>query len=74
MSRPGLSTVRVFFRSWSDLAIKVLALRQQVAVLKRKQPRLRLNQLDRLFWTTPRAHPPMGDKNLKGAIPRSTER
>ena len=34
-----LAVIRVFFRSRSDLALEVLALRQQVAVLKRKQPR-----------------------------------
>ncbi|HXB74275.1 MAG TPA: integrase core domain-containing protein [Candidatus Acidoferrales bacterium] len=41
----------VFFRSRSDTALEVLALRQQVAVLKRKRPRPVLNSLDRLFWT-----------------------
>ncbi len=35
-------------------ALEVLALRQQVAVLKRKRPRPKLNFWDRLFWTTPR--------------------
>jgi putative transposase len=44
--------IRVFFRSRSDTALEVLALRQQVAVLKRKRPRPRLNSWDRLFWTT----------------------
>jgi hypothetical protein len=34
-----LSAVQVFFRSRSDLAIEVLALRQPVAVLKRKRKR-----------------------------------
>jgi putative transposase len=47
-----LAAVPVFFRSRSDLALEVLALRQQVAVLKRRRPRPRLNSLDRLFWTT----------------------
>jgi putative transposase len=42
---------RVFFQSRTDIAVEVLALRQQVAVLKRKQPRPRLHSLDRLFWT-----------------------
>jgi putative transposase len=42
----------VFFRSRHDTALEILALRQQVAVLKRKRPRPRLNHLDRLFWTT----------------------
>ena len=43
--------IRVFFRSRRDTALEVLALRQQVAVLKRKRPRPKLNRLDRLFWT-----------------------
>jgi hypothetical protein len=32
-----LAAIRVFFRSRSDTALEVLALRQQVAVLKRKR-------------------------------------
>ena len=47
-----LVAIRVFFRSRSDTALEVLALRQQVAVLNRKRPRPRLNSVDRLFWTT----------------------
>jgi hypothetical protein len=47
-----LAALRVFFRSRGNTAPEVLALRQQVAVLKRKRPRPRLNQLDRLLWTT----------------------
>jgi putative transposase len=47
-----LAVVRVFCQSRSDTALEVLALRQQVAVLKRKRPRPPLNSLDRLFWTT----------------------
>ena len=46
-----LLALRVFFRSRSDVALEVLALRQQVAVLKRKRPRPILNRLDRFFWT-----------------------
>ena len=45
------SALRVFFRSRCHTALEVLALRQQVAVLKRKRPRPTLNSLDRLFWT-----------------------
>ena len=45
-----LTSVRVFFRSRSETALEILALRQQIVVLKRKQPRPRLNQFDRLFW------------------------
>jgi hypothetical protein len=47
-----LAVIRVFFRSRSDAALEILALRQQVAVLKRKRPRPALNSLDRFFWTT----------------------
>lgn len=47
-----LAAIRVFFRSRGDTALEVLALRQQVAVLKRKRPRPPLNSLDRLFWST----------------------
>src|SRR5215475_9056317 len=46
-----LSALRVFFRSRSDTALEILALRQQVAVLKRKRPRPPLHSLDRLLWT-----------------------
>ena len=47
-----LSAIRVFFQDRGDVALEVLALRQQLAVLKRKRPRPPLNALDRLFWTT----------------------
>jgi putative transposase len=47
-----IAVVRIFCQSRSDTALEVLALRQQVAVLKRKRPRPVLNSLDRLFWTT----------------------
>jgi hypothetical protein len=46
-----LAGMGAFFRSRSDLALEILALRQQVAVLKRKRPRPLLNSSDRLFWT-----------------------
>ena len=47
-----LAVIRVFCQSRSDTALEILALRQQVAVLKRKRPRPAWNALDRLFWTT----------------------
>jgi transposase InsO family protein len=47
-----IAALRVLLRSRSDTAMEILALRQQVAVLKRKRPRPTLNRLDRLFWTT----------------------
>jgi hypothetical protein len=47
-----LATIRVFLRSRGDTALEGLALRQQVAVLKRKRPRPSLNSCHRFFWTT----------------------
>lgn len=47
-----LAALRVFFRNRVDTSLEVLALRQQVAVLKRKRPRPSLKRLDRFFWTT----------------------
>ncbi len=46
------AVVCVLFQSRTDTALEVLALRQQVAVIKRKRPHPALNSLDRLFWTT----------------------
>ena len=49
---PLVAAIRVFFRSRCDTALEILALRQQVAVLKRKRPLPLLSPWDRLFWTT----------------------
>jgi putative transposase len=45
------AAVRVFFQTRTDIAVEVIALRHQIAVLKRKRPRPPLRPLDRLFWT-----------------------
>ena len=45
-----LAAFTVFFQSRLELSLEVLALRQQVAVLKRKRRRPMLSRLDRLFW------------------------
>jgi hypothetical protein len=45
-----LAVIGVFFRNRSDTAPEVLALRQQLTVLKRKRPRPPVRCLDRLFW------------------------
>lgn len=45
-----VAALSAFFRDRRDVAIEVLALRQQVAVLKRKRPRPHLTTTDRLFW------------------------
>jgi putative transposase len=47
-----LAACRVLFRSRVDTSLEILALRQQVAVLKRKRPRPSLKRLDRFFWTS----------------------
>ena len=38
------------FKNRRDLGLEVLALRQQLAVYKRQQPRPQLKHTDRLFW------------------------
>jgi putative transposase len=45
-----LACFGAFFRSRYSLGLEVLALRQQLAVLKRKHPRARLRIEDRIFW------------------------
>jgi putative transposase len=42
--------LRATLKSRRDLAVENLALRQQLAVLKRSQTRLNIKQSDRLFW------------------------
>ena len=44
--------VGAFFRSRNDLGLELAALRQQLAVLTRKNPRPKLSRWDRLFWLT----------------------
>ena len=43
--------IRAFFLTRHRLALEVAALRHQLAVFKRRQPRPRLGRMDRLFWT-----------------------
>jgi len=40
----------MFFRSRYNLGIEILALRHQLGVFKRKNPRPRLTIKDRVFW------------------------
>jgi len=47
-----LCAVRALFRNRLDTSLEILALRQQLAVLKRQRPRPPLTRLDRFFWTT----------------------
>ena len=46
-----LAAIRGSYADRSQLILENLALRQQLAVYKRKQPRPRLTELDRTFWT-----------------------
>jgi putative transposase len=46
-----LTCLGAFFRSRYNLGLEILALRQQLGVLKRKNPRPRLRIEDRIFWT-----------------------
>jgi putative transposase len=48
--RLWLGAIKCLFSSRKNLLLENLALRQQLAVLKRKNKRPRLNALDRLFW------------------------
>ena len=45
-----IAAARVFLQNRTDVAFEVLALRQQVAVLKRRRLRPPLRPVDRLFW------------------------
>src|SRR5258708_8100292 len=47
------AVIRIF-RAQRSLMLENLALRQQLAVLKRKHPRPRLGALDKLFWVVAR--------------------
>ena len=57
-----VTAVRVFVLCRTGLTLEILALCQQVAVLKRKRPRPKLNGMSRLFWTA-----------LRGVWPRWAE-
>jgi putative transposase len=46
----AIAYFRAFFVPRDNLALEAAALRQQLAVFKRKQPRPRLRRMDRLFW------------------------
>jgi len=43
-------TVRSCLRTHRELALENLALRQQLAVWKAREPRPRLTEMDRIFW------------------------
>ena len=45
-----ISTLLSLFKDRRDLALEILALRQQLLVFKRLHPRPQLRPQDRLFW------------------------
>ena len=45
-----LTWINTFFRSRYNLSLEIMALRQQLGVLKRKNPRPHLKIRDRMFW------------------------
>ena len=45
-----LSTLRQFTQTRSDLLLEILAQRQQIEILRRRNPRPKLRRTDRLFW------------------------
>jgi hypothetical protein len=45
-----LASLRSAFRTRAELALENLALRQQLATLRRASPRARLRLVDRAFW------------------------
>jgi hypothetical protein len=45
-----LTYLRAFFRSRCSLSLEIIALRKQLGVLKRQNPRPRLQIHDRRFW------------------------
>ena len=50
LARAIFAYVRALLVSRHKLALEAVALRQQLAVFKRKQSRPKLRRLDRLFW------------------------
>ena len=47
-----VSLIKSSLKSQAELARENLALRQQLAILKRERPHARLRQRDRLFWVS----------------------
>jgi len=47
-----VSLIRSSIKNRTDLALENLALRQQLAIMKRERPHERLSRRDRLFWVS----------------------
>ena len=64
-----LSWFGAFFRSRHDLALELVALRQQVGVLKGKNPRPQLSPWDRLFWLGLASKAPSATRSVQPLLP-----
>jgi len=67
----SLTFLNAFFRSRYSLGLEIVALRQQLGVLKRKSPRPRLRSQDRMFWILLRRLRPAWSKVLVIAKPET---
>jgi putative transposase len=67
------AVIRIF-RGQRSLMLENLALRQQLAVLKRKHPRPRLRALDKLFWVVARHIWSDWEKSLLLVLPETVAR
>ena len=47
-----VSWIKSSLKNQAELALENLALRQQLAILKRERPHARLRRSDRLFWVS----------------------
>jgi hypothetical protein len=70
--RLWLGAVLRGFRTRRSLMLENLALRQQLAVFKRQQPRPRLGAIDKLFWVVARRFWAQWKKTLFIVCPAST--
>jgi hypothetical protein len=66
--------IRRIFRTHRSLMLENLALRQQLAVLKRKHPRPRLGPFDKLFWVVARCFWTDWEKSLILVLPETVVR
>src|ERR1017187_8265756 len=72
--RLWLGAVLRGFRTRRSLMLENLALRQQLAVFKRKQPRPRLGAIDKLFWVVARRFWAHWEKALVIVLPDTVVR
>src|SRR4030088_2921771 len=70
----SLGTLVRLLRARRSLLLENLALRQQLAVLKRRHPRPRLGLLDRLFWVAVRRFWSGWQQSLIVVIPETAVR